>query len=99
MLDMSNIYNRYQLNDIIVLFPNYQELLMGQIQSNLYFISDNVNWGEIHGITLTVAWFIFENIGLWALYFKSYKYAVFVHIFCMSCAAFIMVFGPMLMIV
>lgn len=58
-----------------------------------------VNFGEVHGITLSVGWFIFGHLGIWALNFKHTPFAVYIHIFCMSCAAFFMVLGPIMMIV
>ena len=59
----------------------------------------DVNFQEVHGILLTCAWFIFTNCGIWALNFKSHPYGMFIHIGCMSCAAFLMALGPIMMIV
>lgn len=67
----------------------------------LYFVfySANHQWGEIHGVLLTVAWFGLENIGLWALHFKSKAYSQFIHIFCMASAAALMFIGCMIELV
>lgn len=53
----------------------------------------------MHGIILSTAWFIFTNIGVWALNFKSYHWGMYLHIAAMSCAAFLMALGPIMMIV
>lgn len=59
----------------------------------------DVNFGEVHGIILSVAWLVFAHVGIWALYFKHNRYALYLHILCMSCAGFLMAMGPIMMIV
>lgn len=61
-----------------------------------YFILDPDYWGNVHGISLTVAWLFFLNVALWALHFKHKPYAITIHICSMSCAAFIMTFAPII---
>lgn len=58
----------------------------------------DVNLQEVHGIILSVAWFVLPNFAIWALYFKHKPYAIYIHIFCMSLTAFLMAIGPIFML-
>lgn len=67
------------------------------VPSTIIFYSD-VNVQEVHGIILSIAWFILPNFAIWALHFKSNPYAIYVHIACMSLSAFLMAVGPIIML-
>lgn len=53
----------------------------------------------MHGVINSTAWFLLGNLAVWSLHFKAYRYAMLIHIFCMSCAAMLFTIGPIIMIV
>jgi len=46
--------------------------------------SKELDKGEIHGNLMVISWVLLANVGLWAHFFKYNKWAIPLHIFCMS---------------
>ena len=90
---------KFIINQIIISEIKKREDRWGKSAQVLNKTMKDVNFGEVHGIILSVAWLVFAHVGIWALYFKHNRYALYLHILCMSCAGFLMAMGPIMMIV
>lgn len=55
--------------------------LQGQPQDQYLLLSDP---GPIHYLMMYLVWLIAANIRLWSQALKQYKWAAYVHYFCMS---------------
>ena len=57
------------------------------------------DWEDTHGTLTIIAWFALENLTLWSMFFKNYRYGAIAHIFFASLLGGFFFIGGMMMII